>query len=174
MSAVGEGRRNDLREHDFPADFRDFIHALNAHGVDYVLVGGYAVGMYGHVRATSDIDFFYRRTSENVKRLVRAMLAFGAPADVIDPEHLGTENRVTAFGAPPHRIDLLASISGVSFEEAIANAVRLDVDGEPLRVIGLDALRANKKASKRRKDLDDLKRLASVRLPDATRSPRRD
>ena len=102
------------------------------------------------------------------------MLAFGAPADVIDSEHLCTENRVTAFGAPPHRIDLLASISGVSFDDAIANAVWLDIGGEPLPVIGLDALRANKKASKRRKDLDDVKRLASVRVYDTTTPSRRD
>ncbi len=159
MTRSSKGRANDLGGASFPDDFVDFIRALNAHGVEYLLVGGYAVGMYGHVRATTDIDFFYRATSENVARLVGAMTTFGAPVDVIDPVHLSTPNVVTAFGAPPIRIDLLSSISGVTFEQAHVDAVSVHVLGETLAVIGLAALRANKKATGRKKDRDDLKRL---------------
>ena len=60
-------------------DFLDFIVALDQHRVDAVLVGGYAVGVYGVVSATSDVDFLYRRTSANVQRLCHALDAFGAP-----------------------------------------------------------------------------------------------
>jgi predicted nucleotidyltransferase len=143
----------------FPPDFRDFVAELNRHGVEYLLVGGYAVGVYGHVRATADIDFLYRRTPANVNRLLQALADFGAPADVLDEAHLAADDAVTAFGAPPLRIDLLSSISGVSFDEAAASSVRIDVGGEQLPVIGLTALRANKKASGRRKDREDLRRL---------------
>jgi len=159
MPPIAGGHRNDLRHPDFPNDFRDFIRELNAQQVEYLLVGGFAVGMYGHVRATADIDFLYRRTAENIGRLMKALEQFGAPADVIDLEHLAKPAGIIAFGEPPNRIDLLASISGVSFEEARAQAVVLDIAGDRLPVIGLDALRANKAASGRKKDLDDLKRL---------------
>jgi hypothetical protein len=76
--------------------------------------------------------------------VVRALLEFGAPPLVLDAAHLQTADAVTAFGAPPTRIDLLSSISGVSLDKAAADALVIDVDGEPLRVIGLQALRTNK------------------------------
>jgi hypothetical protein len=153
------GRRNDLHGSDFPADFRDFVQAMHAHGVDYLLVGGYAVGVYGHVRATADIDFLYRADSENVARPLQALVAFGAPPTLLDRAHLESLDAVTAFGAPPMRIDLLSSISGVTYDEAAAGALCVDVSGTPLHVIGLAALRANKRASGRKKDRDDLRRL---------------
>lgn len=52
-----EGQANDASDSTFPADFLDIVRALNAHDVEYMLVGGYAVGVYGHIRATTDIDF---------------------------------------------------------------------------------------------------------------------
>lgn len=165
MTPDGQGRTNDVRHAAFPEDFRDFIHALNAHRVDYLLVGGYAVGLYGHVRATTDIDFFYRRTPENVVRLLAALAAFGAPPVVLDRAHLEAPDSVTAFGQPPMRIDLLASISGVSFDDAQAQALHVDIEGEALPVIGLVALRANKRASGRKKDRDDLRQLPNPALP---------
>jgi hypothetical protein len=154
-----DSRLNALGGSTFPNDFRDFIRALNEQSVEYLLVGGYAAGVYGHVRATSDIDFFYRATAENVERLVRALVAFGAPAGVIDPPHLRQQDTVTSFGAPPMRIDLLASISGVDYEDAASEAIYLDLEGDRLPVIGLAALRVNKMASGRARDRDDLERL---------------
>lgn len=159
MTLRGEGRPNQVGDPAFPADFLDFIQALNASGVEYLLVGGYAVGIHGHVRATSDIDFLYRPTPENVARLVEALRHFGAPPDVIDPTHLATPDSVTAFGVPPTRIDLLATISGLTFDQATAGALQIEVAGESLPIIGLAALRANKQASGRERDLDDLRRL---------------
>lgn len=161
MTSAGKGRPNNLAAAAFPDDFRDFIRALNTHNVQYLLVGGYAVGMYGHVRATTDIDFFYRRTPENVRRLVRAMTEFGTPAHLINADHLSAADAVTAFGAPPTRIDLLSSISGVTFEQAQADAVEVHIAGERLPVIGLASLQANKRASGREKDRDDLKQLSA-------------
>lgn len=157
-----KGQANDETDAAFPEDFLDFIRALNAHAVEFMLVGGYAVGMYGHVRATADIDFFYRCTDENVKRLMRAMTMFGAPAELIDAQHLAARNAVTQMGAPPIRIDLLSSISGVTFEQAATDVVRVEIAGETLPVIGIAALRANKQATKRRKDRDDLRHLPTA------------
>lgn len=157
-----DGLANDASAAAFPEDFLDFIRALNAHAVEFMLVGGYAVGMYGHVRATTDIDFFYRCTTENVQRLMRAMAMFGAPAGLIDAKHLAMADAVTQLGAPPIRIDLLSSISGVTFEEAATDTVIVVIAGETLPVIGIAALRANKQATQRRKDREDLRNLPTT------------
>lgn len=172
MTPAGEARRNDLQHADFPDDFRDFIHAMHAYQVDYLLVGGYAVGVHGHVRATTDIDFLYRRTAGNVRRLLKALEAFGAPPTLMDTAHLSTPDAMTALGVPPTRIDLLANISGVSFDEARKDALLVDIDGAPLPVIGLIALRANKAASGRKKDRDDLKKLSDPSAPPRRRRSR--
>jgi hypothetical protein len=157
----------------FPADFLDFIRALNAHAVEYMLVGGYAVGVYGHVRATTDIDFFYRATSENIARMMRAMTAFGAPSHLIDADHLGAADAVTQMGTPPIRIDLLASLSGVTFEHASPDTTCVEIAGEVLPVIGLAALRQNKMATTRPKDRDDLRHLPEAPGLPASESPNR-
>jgi len=157
-----DGLANDASAAAFPEDFLDFIRALNAHAVEFMLVGGYAVGMYGHVRATTDFFFNDRATTENVQRLMRAMAMFGAPAGLIDAKHLAMADAVTQLGAPPIRIDLLSSISGVTFEEAATDAVRVEIAGEILPVIGIAALRANKRATQRRKDRDDSRHLPAA------------
>lgn len=166
-----EGQASDARDSAFPADFLDFIHALSAHAAEYLLVGGYAVGMYGYVRATTDIDFFYRRTSDNVDRLMRAMTMFGAPAELIDARHLGAADAVTQMGAPPLRIDLLSSLSGVTFEQAATDAIRVEVAHEILPVIGLAALRQNKQATGRPKDRNDLRHLPAAPVSPPSSSP---
>lgn len=154
-------------------DFTDFVHALNANGVEYLLVGGYAVGVHGYVRATVDIDFFYRRTPENVTRVLAALEEFGAPPVVLDRAHLEAADTVTAFGEPPIRIDLLSGLSGVTFEEAREGALQVPLDGDVLPVIGLSALRANKQASGRPKDLLDLEQLGGAPKSMTAASPRK-
>ncbi|MBA2292711.1 MAG: hypothetical protein H0W15_09700 [Gemmatimonadales bacterium] len=144
-------------------DFRDFIASLEAHQVVSILVGGFALGYHGVVRATSDIDFLYDRSPKNVSRLCSALTEFGAPPHVIDPEFMQHADAITMIGQPPLRIDLLASISGVSFSEVRAGALSVEVDGHPLLVIGLAALKTNKAATDRVKDREDLRRLEAVR-----------
>jgi hypothetical protein len=171
MTPAGEGRRNEVTDAAFPVDFLDFIYELNAHAVEYMLVGGYAVGLYGHIRATADIDFFYRTSPDNVERLIKALTAFGAPDVVVDRAQLAKPKSVTQFGEPPTRIDLLAGISGVTFEDALATAMLVEIaPGQPLPVIGLEALRTNKLASGRKKDRDDLRLLPKPSTEGATTS----
>ena len=151
--AIGNG--NDA----LSADFRDFITALSGRQVEFVLVGGYAVGAYGVIRATADIDFLYRRTPANVARLCDALRDFGAPRNVVDAESLLTPDTVVMFGSPPHRIDLLGDISGVDFEAVWSGSRRIVLDGLPLQLIGLAELRRNKAATGRAKDKADLRQL---------------
>ncbi|MHB1297751.1 MAG: hypothetical protein ACYC0B_04410 [Gemmatimonadaceae bacterium] len=146
-----------------PPDFLDFIFCLNEQRVDYLLVGGYALGAHGVVRATGDIDFLYRRSRKNVDALCEALVDFGAPPAVIDRAVLMEPNIVTQFGQPPHRIDLLGDIDGVTFAEAWKGAEEIVLDGAKLRVIGLNELKRNKAATGRKKDRDDLRKLQSLR-----------
>lgn len=157
MTTRAVGEDNDTLSHDF----LDFISCLNERGVDFVLVGGYAMGVHGVVRATGDIDFLYRRSKANVRRLCRAMEDFGAPPSLIDEAALMTAEIVTQFGRPPYRIDLLNTIDDVSFAQVWAGAVRVTIQEQAMRVIGLDELRANKAATGRKKDAEDLRKLSA-------------
>ncbi len=159
MSDRARGEANDA----FSPDFLDFVTCLNERNVDAVLVGGYAMGVHGVIRATADIDFLYRCTAANVGRLCRAMNDFGAPPAVIDEAALMTPDLVTQFGQPPYRIDLLSSIDGLSFAEVWAGALTITIQQQRLRVIGLAELRANKMATGRRKDADDARKLGARR-----------
>ena len=161
--AVGEV--NDV----LSADFFDFIICLNERGVDVVLIGGYALGIHGVIRATGDIDFLYRRTKKNVRRLCRAMDDFGAPPEVIDVDALMIPEIVTQFGQPPHRIDLLNTVDGVGFDQVWRGATFMTIQGQKVRVIGLAELQLNKAATGRKRDADDARRLMSVRKLRASR-----
>jgi predicted nucleotidyltransferase len=157
MSKHAGGDAND----GLSPDFLDFIVCLNEHHVDFALVGGYALGVHGVVRATGDIDFLYRRTSKNVYALCGAMNDFGAPPEVIDEASLITPGIVTQFGSPPYRIDLLNEIDGVTFAEVWNGATTIPLGGRKMRVIGLTELKKNKNATGRKKDEEDVRRLTS-------------
>ena len=146
-----------------PRDFRDFVRLLQAHGVEFVLVGAYAVGAHGRVRATGDIDFLYRASAGYVQRLCDAMRAFGAPANLIDPEFLQSGGSVTQIGNAPRRIDLLESISGVTFDAVWSRAIQSGIDGETMPVISFEDLLVNKRSTGRKKDIQDAKFLSSRR-----------
>ena len=143
-------------------DFLDFIACLDEQHVDFVLVGAYALGLHGVVRATGDLDILYRRSRANVRRLLAAMQEFGAPAEVIDQQALLTPDIVTQFGQPPFRIDLINAIDGVTFAEVWKGAVAVAIARHQVRVIGIDELKKNKRATGRKKDKDDLRRLDSL------------
>lgn len=144
-------------------DFRDCIECLNDHDVSFVLVGGYAVGWHGVIRATGDIDFLYEQTEDNVDRLCAALRDFGAPEQLVDTGFLLTPDAVTQIGIPPLRIDFLAAITGVSYDAVRAGAETVELDGLRLLVIGLPELRVNKRATGRAKDRDDLRRLRAAK-----------
>ncbi len=140
-------------------DFADFIECLDRHHVDYVLVGGYALAVHGVVRATVDIDFFYRKTAANVESLCMALDDFGAPTNIIDSKALLSPDTVTQFGQPPHRIDLLNTIDGVTFDKAWSGAIEASISGRIVRVIGKRDLIRNKHATGRVRDEEDVRQL---------------
>lgn len=148
------------------SDFRELLLLLNDATVDYLLIGAYALAAHGMPRYTGDIDLFYRATQENVERILKVLNDFGFDSPDLNTEDLMQPDSVFYFGHPPFRIDLLNSISGVSFETAWESAVHIVLDGVPLSVLSLQNLAINKKATGRLKDAVDLE-LIEKRLPDS-------
>jgi predicted nucleotidyltransferase len=142
-----------------PHDLREFLKLLNSARVEYLLVGGYAVGHYGYPRATADMDIWVAISEDNARRLVRALKAFGFDVPDLKPELFLEADRIVRFGEPPLRIEILTSVSGVSFEDCFARRARVRLDGLRVSIISLEDLKKNKAASGRLKDLDDLQAL---------------
>jgi hypothetical protein len=138
-----------------PEDFREFLKLLGENEVQYLLIGGYAVGFYGYPRATADIDIWVGRSRENAERVVRTLNAFGFAAGVA-PELFEAEDALVRMGVAPLRLEILTTISGVSFEDAYPRREVHEIAGVSIQIISLEDLKANKAASGRKKDLADL------------------
>jgi predicted nucleotidyltransferase len=142
-----------------PADLREFLKLLNSKRVEYLLIGGYAVGYYGYPRATADMDIWVAISSTNAAKLVRVLHAFGFGMPDLREELFLLEDRIVRLGEPPLRIELLTSVSGLTFEECYPHRQKALLDGLRVDVISLPDLLRNKKASGRPKDMDDLEHL---------------
>lgn len=149
---------------DLPADFRDLLIELADAQADFLVVGGYAVAFHGHPRATKDIDVLVRADVANAKRVYKALAAFGAPlqAFAVNEGDFASYDGVLQIGLPPLRIDIINKASGITFDEAITDAIKLNVDGREIPIIGLAPLLKNKVASGRPQDLADVDALMRV------------
>jgi hypothetical protein len=144
-----------------PQDFSDLLIELCEAKAEFLIVGGWAVILYGHVRATDDMDIFVRPSAANSERVFAALEAFGAPlrAHAVAPGHFASEGDAYRFGIAPLKIEVLTKISGVSFEEALRGSKTFELDGRQIPYIGKSALIANKKSAGRHKDLADVEEL---------------
>lgn len=144
-----------------PQDFTDLLIELCEAKAEFLLVGGWAVVLYGHVRATDDMDVFGRPCATNSERVFAALEAFGAPlrAHAVAPGHFAKEGDVYRFGIAPLKVEVLTKISGVSFDEALEGSKTFELDGYRIPYIGKPALIANKKSAGRLKDLADVEEL---------------
>jgi hypothetical protein len=142
-------------------DFKEFAELLNAKGVDYLVVGGYALAAHGHPRYTGDIDFWVRPTADNIDRLISVLQDFGFASLGLTAEDFEPDV-VIQLGQPPRRIDLLTHIDGVEFEACYAQRERVEVDGHLLNIIGLVDFKTNKRATGRLKDQADLESLDNL------------
>ena len=145
----------------FSKDFKEFAALLNSRGVDYLVVGGYAVGVHGHPRYTGDIDFWIRSERSNAERLLKAVADFGLTVVNVNVEELVTPGKVFQLGRQPYRIDILNTIDGVEFSECYDRRVSFVLDEVPVPFIGFEDLKINKRASGRLRDLADLEVLES-------------
>jgi hypothetical protein len=143
-------------------DFKEFLRLLNANRVDYLLVGGYAVGLHGYPRATVDLNVWVRATAAtavNAKCVLRSLREFGFDVPVLEPKLFIDARRIVRFGVPPFRIEVMTSIDGVEYDACRARAVEFELDGVAVPVISLADLKVNKRAAGRHKDPADLESL---------------
>ena len=140
-------------------DLREFVESLNSNKVDYLVVGAFAVAWYGYPRFTADLDILIRPDGSNAARTLEALRQFGFGSLGIEIGDLTASGQVIQLGVKPNRIDILTSVSGVSFEEAWADRIEGSLDGIPVTYIGRTALIRNKESTGRAKDLGDAEEL---------------
>jgi hypothetical protein len=141
------------------SNFADFLKLLNSHAVEYLVIGGYAVGYHGFVRATGDLDVFVGISDRNAEGLVAVFREFGFAAPELKKELFLEKGKIVRVGLPPLRIEVLTGISGVSFAEAYEKRIAEHIDGVRVAFIDLANLLKNKAASGRMKDLADIEAL---------------
>ena len=132
---------------------------MNSRQVEYLLVGGYAVSYYGYPRATADMDIWIAISRQNAEKVVDVLREYGFDLPELSPDLFLEENKMARLGVPPLRLEVITSISGVSFEECYAERVTVRFDDVEASLISLRHLKLNKKASGRFKDLNDLENL---------------
>jgi hypothetical protein len=155
-------------------DFRDMLSALNAEGVEYLIVGAHALAAHGYVRATGALDIWVRADARNAERVAAAFEAFGGAslaAFGVEKEELSTPGIGVAIGIEPNRIDLHTNILGLSFDDACNGALEATMFGQRVRVLSHGALVRAKRAAiaqrddgapKRAQDIADLAWLESL------------
>lgn len=140
-----------------PQDFKDLLKLLHAHGVRYMLIGGWAVGFYGHPRNTADIDIWIAVDPKNFEAIIGMLKEFIGTAPTLDD--FKKRPFQLRMGVPPNRVELITDISGVDFEQCFQHRVTGTMDGSPATLIGLEDLLKNKRAAGRDRDISDVKYL---------------
>jgi len=142
-----------------PPDFKEFLQLLNAHDVQYLLIGGYAVGYHGYPRATVDMDIWVAIGRKNAQKIVAVLEEFGFNFPELKSDLFMEKDKIVRMGVPPMRLEILTSVSGVEFETCYKNRITPELDGTEISLISLDDLKRNKLAAGRHKDLNDLENL---------------
>ncbi|MGC9341121.1 MAG: nucleotidyltransferase [Bacteroidales bacterium] len=140
-------------------DFREFFALLNAHKVEFIIVGGYALAFHGAPRYTGDIDVYINPTHTNAKQIVNALKDFGFSSLDISVEDFQKEDHVIQLGLPPVRIDIITSITGVSWEQADSSKISGKYGDVPVFYISREQYLVNKRATGRAKDIADIEAL---------------
>ena len=137
-------------------DFRELLALLNKHKVEYVIVGAYALARHGAPRYTGDLDILVKPESPNGANILQALKEFGFGSLDLSKDDFREKGRVIQLGFPPIRIDIMTSITGISWEEAFDGSIEGGFGDLKVRYLGLKELISNKRALGRKKDLADL------------------
>jgi hypothetical protein len=137
-------------------DFDEFIASLTARGVEFVVVGAYALAFHGAPRFTGDLDILVRPSLENAARVLEALEAFGFPVPDLTPEAIADRRRMLQMGVPPVQIHVMSAISGVEWDEVWSNRVEGVLGRSRVSFLGRETFLRNKRAAGRPKDLADI------------------
>ncbi len=137
-------------------DFRDLLELFNKYKVDYIIVGAYALGFYVAPRYTGDLDVFVRPDPINARSIMQALHEFGFGSVGLTAADFEEEGKVVQLGFLPVRVDIITSITGVSWEQARSGRVKGQFGDLTVHYIGRDDFITNKRALGRKKDIADL------------------
>jgi hypothetical protein len=140
-------------------DFKELLALFNKHKVEYVIVGGYALAFHGAPRYTGDIDILIHPDVANAHRILAALDEFGFGSVGLTAADFHKPENVIQLGVPPVRVDIITSLTGVSWEDACAGRIKGKYGDIPVYYIGRKQFIANKRAVGRKKDLADLEAL---------------
>ena len=143
----------------FSPDFKEFVELLIKHDVEYLIVGGYAVGIHGYPRYTGDLDIWLNISPSNAEKILKAVNEFGFSSFGLSVYDFMKSENIIQLGYPPLRIDLLTEIDGVRFEDCFPNRKIVTVENLNVNFIGYNDLLKNKKSSGRNRDKDDIENL---------------
>jgi len=140
-------------------DFSELVELFNARKVDYVIVGAFALAFHGVPRFTGDLDILVRPEQDNSRRVLDALQAFGFGSLNLRAEDFSDPHRVIQLGFPPVRIDLMTSLTGLTWEEIATGKIAGLLGKVPVQYLGKAELIRNKRAVGRAKDLADIESL---------------
>lgn len=144
---------------DLYPDFKELLELLNAHKVDYLIVGGYALALHGCPRFTGDLDVYISTHVENARKVLTVLKEFGFGSLNLSEDDFTQTDNIVQLGVPPVRIDFVTSIDGVEWADAWLNRETGTWANVPLCYLSRDDFIANKRATGRLKDLADVESL---------------
>jgi hypothetical protein len=137
-------------------DFKELLELFNSHKVEYLVVGGYALALHGAPRYTGDLEIFVKPDVENAVRIIKVLEEFGFSSVGLKAEDFNSPDQIVQLGVPPVRIDIITSLSSVTWEEALSGCVKAVYGSVPVNILGRGEFIRNKKAVGRKQDLADL------------------
>lgn len=147
---------------DVQPDFKELLALFNKHRVEYMIVGGYALAYHGAPRYTGDLDLFVKPEPQNARHILAALTDFGFGSLGLESTDFDQPNKVVQLGVPPVRVDIITSLSGVTWREARTGCESGAYGDVPVQYIGREAFLRNKRATQRKKDLADVEALGEV------------
>jgi Nucleotidyl transferase of unknown function (DUF2204) len=148
-------------------DFRDMLSCLRGAGVEFIVVGAYALAAHGRPRATGGIDIWVKSSPENAQKVISALEEFGAPLSNLSAEDFTAPDLIVQLGIEPCRIDLLTGVDGLDFDDAWRNKLAITLEGLEVFILSRGDLLKNKIAAGRAKDQGDIAWLQGAAGDDA-------
>ncbi|HNM06229.1 MAG TPA: hypothetical protein PKK05_25145 [Leptospiraceae bacterium] len=150
-------------------EFEKMIRLLDENQIEYILIGGFAGAIHGSARLTSDIDIVYKRSKDNIQKLVNALKNHkpylrGAPEGlpfVFDEKTLESGLNFTLTTDIGY-IDLLAEVPGGNYDNILPDTIFVDVYNHKICCVNLERLIQLKRASGRPKDLEAISELEII------------
>lgn len=138
-------------------DVRTLAGYLAQAGVEYALVGGYAVAAHGFNRFSEDIDILVNPSAANAKRWIAALsrLPDGAARELADEQDVfAADQRYAIRINDEFTVDVLPSVAGLTWEQMLPHIVTREIDGVPVRLLDLEGLLKTKQGVRPKDQLD--------------------